>query len=153
VEGGQGRISWLDTSARSAALSSTPIDLSHVLRVRVFETVPAVVLTSATLSSAPKAEDKSPFSYLRARMGLSGSEIDVTELLLESPCAFERRALLYPPRDLPAPNEAAFVPDATARIVELIEITGGGCFVLTTSIRSMQAFHKLLAQRLPRHRV
>ncbi|HEY4159880.1 MAG TPA: ATP-dependent DNA helicase [Polyangiaceae bacterium] len=153
VAGGPGRISWLEFGARSAALSSTPIDLSHVLRARIFESVPAVVLTSATLSSAPKAQERSPFSYLRARVGLAGDEIEVTELLLESPFDFERRALLYTPRDLPAPNEPAFVSDATQRILELIEITGGGCFVLTTSLRSMQAFYKLIVQRLPGHRV
>jgi len=57
------------------------------------------------------------------------------------------------PRDLPAPNDARFVAAAAERIVELVAITGGGCFVLTTSLRSMHALERLLRTALPERRV
>jgi len=155
VSGAPGRITWFDVGGRSTSLSSTPVDLSHVLRARIFESVPAVVLTSATLSIAPSKTnpDASPFAFLRSRVGLSGDALPVTELVLESPFDFARKALLYTPKDLPAPGHPAFAVSAGERIAELIEITQGGCFVLTTSLRSMNALYAMLSKRLPGRRL
>jgi len=155
VAGAPGRITWFDMGGRSASLSSTPVDLSHVFRARIFESVPSVVLTSATLSIAPSKSnpDASPFAFFRSRIGLTGDVVPVTELVLESPFDFARNALLYTPKDLPAPGHPAFVVSASERIAELIEITRGGCFVLTTSLRSMNALYAMLAKRLPGRRV
>ena len=155
VSGAPGRITWFDMGGRGAALSSTPVDLSHVFRARIFETVPSVVLTSATLSIAPSKSnpDASPFAFFRSRIGLSGDIVPVTELILESPFDFARNALLYTPKDLPPPGHPAFAEAAGERIAELIEITRGGCFVLTTSLRSMNALYAMLAKRLPGRRI
>jgi ATP-dependent DNA helicase DinG len=155
VAGAPGRITWFDMGARSAALSSTPVDLSHVFRARIFEIVPAVVLTSATLSIAPSKSnpDASPFAFFRSRIGLSGDAVPVLELVLDSPFDFARNALLYTPKDLPAPGHPAFATSAGERIAELIEITQGGCFVLTTSLRSMNALYAILSKRLPGRRL
>jgi ATP-dependent DNA helicase DinG len=117
--------------------------------------VPSVVLTSATLSIAPSKSnpDASPFAFFRSRIGLSGDAVPVTELVLESPFDFARNALLYTPKDLPPPGHPAFAASAGERIAELIEITRGGCFVLTTSLRSMNALYAILAKRLPGRRL
>ncbi len=56
VDAGAGRVTWLDLSPKGAALSSSPVDLSHLLRERIFESVPAVVLTSATLATVSEDE-------------------------------------------------------------------------------------------------
>jgi len=155
VSGAPGRITWFDMGGHGAALSSTPVDLSHVFRVRIFETVPSVVLTSATLSTAPSKSDASasPFSFFRSRVGLVGDLVPVTELVLDSPFDFAKNALLYTPKDLPSPGTEAFTHVGSERIAELIEITHGGCFVLTTSVRSMNALHQRLSKRLPGRRV
>lgn len=155
VAGGPGRITWVDIAGHGTALSSTPVDLSHVFRARIFETVPAVVLTSATLSTAPSKSkpEAGPFGFFRSRVGLSGDAVPVTELVLESPFDFASNALLYTPKDLPAPGHPAFVDGAGGRIAELIEITQGGCFVLTTSLRSMNALYAFLTKRLPARRI
>ncbi|HYP89632.1 MAG TPA: ATP-dependent DNA helicase, partial [Polyangiaceae bacterium] len=144
-----------DMGGRSASLSSTPVDLSHVFRARIFESVPAVVLTSATLSIAPSKSnpDASPFAFFRSRIGLSGDAVPVNELVLDSPFDFARNALLYTPKDLPPPGHPAFAASAGERIAELIEITRGGCFVLTTSLRSMNALYAMLSKRLPGRRM
>lgn len=154
VSGAPGRITWFE-GGRSAALSSTPVDLSYVFRARIFEAVPSVVLTSATLSTAPSKADptSSPFAFFRSRIGLSGDAVPVTELVLESPFDFARNALLYTPKDLPAPGADGFAETAGQRIAELIEITRGGAFVLTTSLRSMNAFHAILSRTLPGRRI
>jgi ATP-dependent DNA helicase DinG len=156
VDGGAGRITWVERGPRGGVLSSSPVDLSWVLRERVFESVPAVVLTSATLATRARRNDsegKGPFGYVRARLGLAGDAIRVDELVVESPFDFRRQALFYTPRDLPAPRSDDFIDAAAARVAALVALTGGGCFVLTTSLRSMRAFHERLRAHVPKERL
>lgn len=154
VEGAPGRVTWIERTPKSSWLSSTPVDLSGTLRDRLFETVPAVVLTSATLSTSTSGSQgaaggagKSAFSFVRARLGI-GEGLPVQELVVPSPFDFERQALLYTPRDLPPPDAPEFLDRAADRIAELIELTGGGAFVLTTSVRSMRGLHERLLGRV-----
>lgn len=150
VDGAAGRVTWLDTAP--LALSSTPVDLSSILQDRVFESIPSVVLTSATLAThrgvgTGADETAGPFAYVRRRLGLS-QELDVQELLLDSPFDFANNALLYTPTDLPRPGSGAFYEAAAQRVVELVELSHGGAFVLTTSLKSMAKIHALLGPRL-----
>jgi ATP-dependent DNA helicase DinG len=55
---------------------------------------------------------------------------------------------LYLPDDLPPPGDEAFSGRAADRITDLVELTSGGAFVLTTSIRAMRALHRGLKERL-----
>jgi ATP-dependent DNA helicase DinG len=156
IDGGAGRITWVEKGPRGGALSSSPVDLSWVLRERVFQSVPAVVLTSATLATRARRSDgegKGPFGYIRARLGLAGDAIRVDELVVESPFDFPKQALFYTPRDLPPPRSDDFIDAAATRVAELVALTGGGCFVLTTSLRSMRAFHERLRAHVPRERL
>ncbi len=155
VDGASGRVTWLDTAP--LALSSTPVDLSNILEERVFESIPAVVLTSATLATRQRAEAAAeqgagPFGYLRRRLGLA-PHLDVEELLLDSPFDFAQNSLLYTPRDLPPPGTSEFLEVAAERVAELVELTDGGAFVLTTSLRAMSGLHALLAKRLGSRRL
>jgi ATP-dependent DNA helicase DinG len=155
VDGGAGRVTWIESGPKSAALSSSPVDLSWVLRERVFESVPAVVLTSATLATRSRRTegDKGPFVYVRSRLGLAGDAVQVDELVVESPFDFARQALFYTPNDLPSPGSADFISVASERVLELVRLTGGGCFILTTSLRSMKSFFERLAPHVPRERL
>ena len=171
VEGGAGRVTWLEQGQKNVTLASSPVDLSLLFRERIFETVPAVILTSATLSTASSgsskreaaavlddgepAQDaererspKTAFSYFRARYGVADTRIDVSELVVPSPFDFEQNALLYTPRDLPAPNAQGFTERAAERVAELVAITGGGAFVLTTSHKTLQQLARLLTGKL-----
>jgi ATP-dependent DNA helicase DinG len=150
VEGSSGRVTWFERGGRGRSLSSAPVDMSRVLRERIFESVPSVILTSATLAtSRQKDEGRGPFAYVRARLGLDGDSVGVEELIVGSPFDFARQALLYTPRDLPPPASPNFLEGASDRIAELVRLTGGGCFVLTTSLRSMRLFHEKLRVLLP----
>jgi ATP-dependent DNA helicase DinG len=156
IDGGAGRITWVEKGPRGGALSSSPVDLSWVLRERVFQSVPAVVLTSATLATRARrgdGEGKGPFGYVRARVGLAGDAIRVDELVVESPFDFPTQALFYTPHDLPPPRSDDFVDAAAERVGALVTLTGGGCFVLTTSLRSMRAFHERLRAHVPKERL
>lgn len=156
VDGGAGMVTWLELSP--PALSSTPVDLAPVLSDRVFASIPAVVLTSATLTtgdatpSGPGSDAATPFHYFRRRFGVS-DEVGAEELAVGSPFDFHRQAVLYTPNDLPPARSPAFLEKAADRVRELVAITGGGAFVLTTSHASMQRLYQLLKTRLPRQTV
>ena len=147
MESARGRVVWTERSERGSSLTASPIDLSDLLRVKIFETVPSVVLTSATLTTFPgfgASLEAKQFDYVRQRLGLIEVTAPVDQLVVPSPFDYKKHALLYTPRDLPEPNSDDFIEVAVDRTRALIAITGGGAFVLTTSVRSMHAIHELL---------
>ena len=129
---------WRETRAArgksNVTLSSAPIDVSPILREKIFRSVNSCVLTSATLSTGRAG--KHGFDYLRRRLGLE----DGGEILLESPFDFRRQAKLYVETQLGDPNDmAAFVPAACGAIEHYIAKSQGRCFVLFTSYAMLQA--------------
>lgn len=141
IDGAQGQVTWIEVRSRSAAIGASPISTSGILRTKVFERVPAVVLTSATLAT------HSGFGFLRSRLGIEETEERaVDELVVPSPFDFHERSLLYVPTDLPDPRDMAWLEAAKARALELVRATGGGAFVLCTSTRVMKAMHEALAE-------
>jgi ATP-dependent DNA helicase DinG len=52
ARGTPGAVTWLESGGRARKLSASPVDLTDVLRTRLFDVVPSIVLTSATLSTA-----------------------------------------------------------------------------------------------------
>lgn len=144
------RVVWVEHTERTTSVTSAPIELSGLLRTRIFESLPSVVLTSATMTTATSsliARDTPSFQYLRERLGISDLARNVVELCVESPFDYQARAVLYTPKDLPTPADPEFMTAAAARISDLVEMTAGGAFVLTTSLRSMQRLHAELKQR------
>jgi ATP-dependent DNA helicase DinG len=154
VDGAAGRVTFADVGSRSPSLSSSPVELAGLFRSQIFETIPATILTSATLSSgSDDGKASAPFSFVRSRLGLDGDAVRVDELVVKSPFDYASRAVLYVPEDLPSPGDEAFGARAVDRIAELVELTGGGAFVLTTSVRSMRTLHRGLCDRLRGPRV
>jgi ATP-dependent DNA helicase DinG len=151
VDPTRNQVTWAEVRARSVAVGASPIDLGDLLRSRVFEPIGAVVLTSATLTTATAGGLGPSFRYLRSRMGLDEHvTVPVDELSVPSPFDYARAALLYTPRDLPDVADASFVVRAAERVAELVAITGGGAFVLCTSTRAMHAFAALLRAGIAR---
>lgn len=143
----EGRVTWAERVDNQQAVSSTPVDLSWTLKERLFESVPAVGLLSATLSTNAEGGTKG-FSFVRSRLGLIGDECDVQELSVPSPFSYKEHCVLYVPRDLPPPGSEAFLDQSADRIVEMVEAIDGGAFVLTTSLASMRGLHQRLRERL-----
>lgn len=122
---------WGEARSHATALTASPIRVADLISRHVLRAGPTPIFTSATLSTAGSMH------YTRQRLGLP--EADVDELIVESPFDYGRCAQLYVPRDLPVPDDPAFVAAAAARIRELVTLTRGGAFVLCTSLRSMHA--------------
>ena len=150
VDPNRNQVTWVEVRSRSVSVGASPIDLGHLFRDRVVEPLGAVVLTSATLTTAAGAASGGPFRFLRSRLGLNDAvTVPVDELEVPSPFDYPRAAMLYTPRDLPEASDADFVTRAAERVAELVAITGGGAFVLCTSVRAMRAFASALRGKTP----
>jgi ATP-dependent DNA helicase DinG len=134
-----GVVRWIDIRSRSVSLGMSPVDVGATLRTRLFDRVPTVVCTSATLATGTSCH------FAKSRLG---APPEAGELVLPSPFDFASRAALYLPDDLPEPADPRFEDAATERIVELVEMTGGGAFVLCTSTRAMRVLSSRLRGRI-----
>jgi ATP-dependent DNA helicase DinG len=122
------------SESRTTFLQATPIDVSELLSELVFETIPTVVLTSATLTV------QGGFEHLRRRLGLS----EARELVVPSHFRYGEQALLYLPPEMPDPRDPEF-PEAAARCIQrVLEITKGRAFCLFTSYSQMRVLYERL---------
>jgi ATP-dependent DNA helicase DinG len=135
------QVTWVEVTQRNVSLGASPIGLGDTLRTMLFERAQAVVLTSATMTTAHRSSPGEPsYAFLRSRLGLDERlTVPVDEACVPSPFDFEASALLYLPRDLPEPAEEGFLDAAAERAADLVRITGGGAFILCTSVRAMRA--------------
>jgi ATP-dependent DNA helicase DinG len=120
--------------ARTTFLQATPIDVSELLAERVFEMIPTVVLTSATLTV------QGGFEHMRKRLGL----VEARELVVPSHFKYGEQALLYLPPNMPDPREPDF-PEAAANCIRrVLDITRGRAFCLFTSYAQMRDLYERL---------
>jgi ATP-dependent DNA helicase DinG len=133
------------TGARNAiraTLQATPIDVSELLRELVFEHIPTVVLTSATLTV------QGGFEHLRRRLGLSETSQAPRELVVPSHFRYGEQALLYLPPEMPDPRSPDFVEAAARCIRRVLEHSRGRAFCLFTSYSQMRALYERLFPEL-----
>ncbi len=139
VEGARNQVLWGEVGPRSVALAAAPVRVTSMLRAKLFGLVGPVIFTSATLAT------RGGFAYMRERIGLTDDLGPVDELCLPSPFDYPRCALLYVASSLPEPQDPGFSRAAADHVAELLRLSGGGAFVLCTSVRAMQAMHGRLA--------
>lgn len=144
AEGFKSGVVWIDSRERSVSLGASPVDLGPLLREKLFDRIPSVICTSATLATGTSVGPS--FHFARSRLG---ARPDTVELVVPSPFDFATRAALYVAEDLPEPTEYGFEDACANRVAELVAITGGGAFVLCTSNRAMRAIRAALHQRVP----
>ncbi len=129
---------WLERRGRGVFLRASPIDVSGLLQDKLFEKVPTVILTSATLSSAGN------FNFIRERLGLDQAE----ELIAESIFDFENQAVLYLPRQMPDPRSPQWARAAADEVIKIVKATEGRAFVLSTSLAGMNELYDRVAPQL-----
>jgi ATP-dependent DNA helicase DinG len=120
---------WLERRNRGIFLRASPIDVAGLLQDKLFEEVPTVVLTSATLSSGGN------FAFIRDRLGLDTAD----DLIAESSFDYENQAILYLPARMPDPRDREWAPAAAAEVTRILNATEGRAFVLSTSLAGMQS--------------
>ena len=131
---------WLERRGKGMFLRASPVDVSELLRGKLFEKVETCVLTSATLSSAGS------FNFVRERLGLDTSKTNV--LHASSSFDYENQAIVYLPKSMPDPRTPEFTQLAAGEIVKLLQVTNGRAFVLATSNASMNALYELVSTRV-----
>lgn len=129
---------WVERRGRNLTLQATPVNVSTLLREKVFSEIPTVVLTSATLAVG------GTFDYVRTRLGLDGAR----ELIVPSHYDYANQALLYVPSHLPDVRNEAFVSAAAEEVREVLAHSRGRAFVLFTSYQQMRQIHDRVAPRL-----
>ena len=120
---------WLERRGRGVFLRASPIDVAGLLQDKLFDEVPTVVLTSATLSSGGN------FSFIRDRLGLDAAE----DLIAESTFDYQRQAILYLPPEMPDPRSREWQDAAVEEVIKILNATEGRAFVLSTSLAGMQS--------------
>ncbi|WP_394828752.1 ATP-dependent DNA helicase [Pendulispora albinea] len=132
-------VAWVEARDKSVVIGSSPVHVGGTLRGALFDRVSAVVCTSATLATA------GGFHFAKARLGATAN---AQELIVASPFDYAARAGFYVAKDLPDPSQPGFEAAAAERILELVEMTKGGAFVLATSNRAMRNLCAILRSRL-----
>jgi ATP-dependent DNA helicase DinG len=126
------QVYWIDISDKRATLASAPVEVGPKLREQLFDKVPTVVLTSATLSVGGRGG----FDHLKHRLGFP----DDPTLQLGSPFNYREQVQLHLFRQMPDPatQAAEFEAAVLLKIQHYVEQTGGRAFVLFTSTHTMQ---------------
>ena len=158
---------WLEVSDsgryKRVKLCCSPIDVAAVLREKLFnvtttrdEPLP-VILTSATLATDTRGriDDESRgeieslatgFRHIASRLGCENA----STLQLGSPFDYEKQAELLVYRQIPEPSDARFGERLLPLILEHVERSEGGAFVLFTSYALLRRMADQLREPLMR---
>ena len=132
-------VRWVEVFGQSLQLHVTPLVPAELFRKQMLDHPRAWIFTSATLAMQ---ED---FSHFKRELGIE----DAAAHAWPSPFDFERQALLYAPRGLPAnPNDPAYTEAVVEAALPVLKASRGRAFLLFTSHRALRRAHALLKDRI-----
>ena len=141
-----GAVYWLDTHDASGrargprlSLRCMVVDVAPVLRDHLFRDDVSVTMTSATLSSGPEQ-----FGHVMSRLGCA----DAVAAKVESPFHYADQMEVFVDRTMPLPSASNHLQVLCDRILQLVERTSGGAFILFTSFRMLDAVAERIGSRL-----
>lgn len=113
-------------------LSAAPIDVGPALRSQLFQKIPTVVLTSATLAVGKNDS----FDFFRERLGL----VKTNTLRLDSPFNYSEQAELVTLRGMPDPakQQEEYQRACSELVQRFVRESDGHAFVLFTSYDMMR---------------
>jgi ATP-dependent DNA helicase DinG len=129
---------YIERRGRGCFLQATPIDVSSVLRRRLFDVIPTVVLASATLAVSGS------FEFVQNRLGVENPR----SLVVPGHFDYRKQVLFYVPQHLPDPRNAAFPRQAAEEIIRILSHSRGRAFVLFTSYQQMRIVHDQVSLKL-----
>lgn len=133
-----GGVYWIETTLGRrprTVLNAAPLDVGALLREHLFQQVPTVVMTSATLTVKPnnagRNDDARGFEYFKSRVGLT----QVDALALGSPFNYREQAEIVLLDGMPDPTEDphAFQQQMVRMIERYAGRSDGHAFALFTS--------------------
>jgi len=132
-----GDVRWIDISPHAARLVESPLDIREAMQAQLEGPPKAWVFTSATLG------DDEGLTWFTEPAGLTGAEV----LRVGSPFDYPANARLYVPRGFPKPAEPSHPASVALLASRLAQALGGRTFVLTTTLRNLQAVGDALRER------
>lgn len=128
---------WIEESTfkgkyTSYNLLAKPLDVSELIRHRLFIPYQSVIVTSATLTASKS------FSFIRNRLGVGGDK-RVRECKVESPFNFAAQAMLIIPNIGCDPRSDDFPTRVAHHLQKVIDEVGGKTLGLFTSYRVLNA--------------
>jgi ATP-dependent DNA helicase DinG len=144
LEPGTERCRWLEAQRSrrglgDVAICSAPIEVADTLRDVLWEAVPGVVATSATIAVGQD------FGFWRRQVGLDRAE----EAVHASPFQHHEQAVLALPRDLPAPDTSGWDEASARLLIAAVRCSRGGAFVLCTSFVAVDRYADALRRAFP----
>ncbi len=118
---------WAEMQNGEPCLVAAPIEVGAFLQKTLFSQTPSVILTSATLST------NQSFDYIQSQLGLS----EATGLILGSPFAYDKQAILCVPQEAKHPNHPRYTHYVAYLILRTLALTQGGVLALFTSYSLM----------------
>jgi ATP-dependent DNA helicase DinG len=131
-------VHWVDSRAR---VEIALLDVSNLLQERLFTPGRSTILVGATLTTSGN------FEFLKSRLGIQHA----LEAIFPSPFNFEEQALFLVSTHLPPPTDERFLDAACEHLIEALNATHGGAFVLFTSFTMLQRCYERVAPHLPHY--
>ncbi len=121
------KVRWIEVFSHTVQLHETPLSVAPIFAKQRAGVPRAWVFTSATLSV------RGDFTHYAAQMGLDSKR----SMTLPSPFDYATQGLLYVPRNLPQPSSPTFTDAVFDAALPAIEASGGGVFMLCTTLRAV----------------
>ena len=136
----QAWIRWVDVTPHTFMLQASPLSVAPLMRRQVEGSARAWIFTSATLAVG------TDFSHYTSQLGLDAAATQAWT----SPFDYASQALLYVPRNLPAPNSYEHTSAVIDAALPLLEASEGRAFLLFTTLRALSQARERLADELRR---
>jgi ATP-dependent DNA helicase DinG len=121
------KVRWIEVFSHTVQLHETPLSVAPIFAKQRAGVPRAWIFTSATLSV------RGDFAHYAAQMGLNSRR----SMTLPSPFDYGTQGLLYVPRNLPQPSSPMFTDAVFDAALPAIEASGGGVFMLCTTLRAV----------------
>ena len=131
-------VRWLEVATHSVLFHATPLNAGELFARQIEDDARAWIFTSATLSV------RKDFTHYLHEIGLQDAETAVWD----SPFDYATQALLYVPEAMPDPNSPGYTEAVVEAAWPILVASGGGAFMLFTSLRAMNEAHRLLQARM-----
>jgi len=130
-------VRWIELGLAHLRLHSAPLSVAETF-AQCRQADQAWILTSATLSV------HGDFSHFTTQLGLH----DAATQRWESPFDYATQALLFVPRDLPAPHSPAYLEHFVQTLYPLIAANPGGTLILCTTLTAVDRIAQHLSATL-----
>ncbi len=140
LEPAPGQVYWLSSreNSQEVGIHCAPISVAESLEENLFAAKRAVIMTSATLTTAGS------FEYLQEQLGL----VSARTVSVGSPFDFRRAALVCVARDVPEPRQPGHQRTVEEYVLRLARATGGRLMALFTSYSQLRQTTRALASAL-----